>query len=904
MTTRSGLVALIVLLAIGSTAFAQETTGSVVGTIEDTSKAVLPGVTVTVSGPSLLGAKTAVTNERGEYTIRLVPPGRYVVTAELASFATVVRPDIEVRVGQSASVDLQLSPAAVSETMEVRAEAPVIDMRNTSRNFTVDSEAIAFIPLGIAQHYNDLWGVAPGVADTAATFPDRQPSVNGAAVSQNKVYVDGIDAGDHVNAGTTTNINHAVIQEVGISTGALEAQSGFGTGGVMNIVTRSGGNSYRGGASIFLTPKRWNDSNLPGTSPADVETYYPEVHLGGPIQRDRLWFFASDKYLYENEGIFNVSAYRSKEKSHELYAKLTYQPAERHRLTYTYQRDRKLDDPSFGTATFGYDATPKGWFGGYMTGVNWNYQVGSKGLLHVVASYFDKPNSTDGRNGEAPRVQFANAAGAIVFTDGNYDRDQTNEQTRPYITASYTRSLVAGGSHDFKVSTELYPRTRRLNRLRMNTVEIYRDSPVYGPRQLWRVNTPRPAEGVENDTIDRAYAFALQDSWRPARALTVNGGIRYETNRTAIEGRTEPLLDFDSWSPRAGIAYQIDDKTVVKTSVSRIGEKFALDFAFSFFPNSVVFDTATSSQVNGVLDTFTTGAPSAATTTRNVSRPVPSVVEYVASIQRQLSGKVAVDVSFVQRRFGHFAESVDRNLIFDIPNKAFVGRVDPAFDALLDVVDTNRVQRSYRTLQVWVNRRLADRWQFNGNYTYGLDKQKGEFGYYSAANAALQFAYGERADEFFETVNGSRHNFKLSGSYTLPFDLTAGAYYKYLFGPRAARYVPGAARRHAGAEDHAVERPRGRRSAVQSRPARRPAGRRGRSQDRRHAPAELPAPESLPVRHAAAARDRDGVQPSEQCRATGLLLHEHRQPKLQHADWRPAPASGTAVLRLGVLDQR
>lgn len=777
MSNRCLLAVLVALLAIGSPAAAQETTGTIAGTIEDTSKAVLPGVTVMVTGPTLLGTKTTVTNERGEYTLRLLPPGRYGVTAELSGFATVVRRDIEVRVGQVASVDLQMSPAALNETMEVRAEAPVIDMRNTSRNFTVDSQAIALIPLGIAQHYNDLWSVAPGVADSAATFPDRQPSVNGAAISQNKVYVDGIDAGDHVNAGTTTNMNHAVIQEVGISTGALEAQSGFGSGGVMNIVTRSGGNSFSGGASIFLTPKRWNDTNLPGTTPADVETYYPEVHAGGPIQRDRLWFFASDKYLYENEGIFNVSAYRSIEKSHEFYAKLTYQPAERHRLTYTYQRDRKLDDPSFGTATFGYDATPKGWLGGYMTGVNWDYQIGSKGLLHVVASYFDKPNSTDGRNGNAPRVQYANAAGSILFTDGNYDRDQTNEQTRPYIMASFTRNLIAGGSHDFKASTELYPRTRRLNRLRMNKIEIYRDSPIYGPRQLWRVNTPRPAERVDNDTIDRAYAFALQDTWRPARKLTVNGGIRYETNRTAIEGREEPLLDFDSWSPRAGVAYQIDDKTVAKASVSRIGEKFALDFAFSFFPNSVVFDTATSSQVNGVLDTFTTGAPLAATTMRNVSRPVPSVVEYVASVQRQLPGKVAVDVSFVQRRFGHFAESVDRNLILDIPNKQFVGRVDPAFDALLDVVDTNRIKKSYRTIQVWVNRRLANRWQFNGNYTYGVDKQEGEFGYYSAANAALQFAYGDRAAEFFETVNGARHNVKLSGSYTLPFDVTAGVYY-------------------------------------------------------------------------------------------------------------------------------
>lgn len=769
---------LLMAVTIALPAYAQDTTGSIGGTVVDASRAVLPGVTVTVVSPALMGTKTTVTNERGEYFVRLLPPGTYEVRTQMAGFASIRRPGIEVRVAQTAAVDFEMAVAPVTETTEVRADPPVIDVRSTSRNFTVDPQAIALIPLGTSQQYTDLWVSAPGVRDTLATSSGSQlPSINGASGTQNKVYVDGIDAGDHVNASTTTYLNHSVIQEVGISTGAFEAQSGFGTGGLMNIVTRSGGNTFRGGASVFLTPKRFNDTNLPGTTPADVETYYPEGHLGGPVLRDRVWFFASNKYLYENRGIFNVAAYRTETRSHEFYTKLTYQPAERHRLTYTYQRDRRSADPSFGIPSFTFDATPKGWSGGYMTGVNWNYQVGTRGLINVVGSYFDKPNTTDGHNGTAPRIRFYNAAGQLQLTDGNYDRDQTNGQTRPYFTGSFTQNLIAAGSHDFKVSAELYPRTSRLNRLRLNVIEDYRDSPTLGPRQLWRVLTPRPLDTVENNTIDRAFAVAMQDSWRPARRLTVNGGIRYESNRTTIEGREEPLLDFDSWSPRLGAAYQIDDNTVVKSSVSRIGEKFALDFAFSFFPNSIVTDTATSSQVNGVLDVFTTGAPTAATTTRNVSRPVPSVIEYVFSVQRQLPGKIAVDVSYVQRRFGHFSESVDRNLILDIPNKRFVGRVDPAFDALFDVVDTGRVKRSYRTLQLWVNRRLANRWQFNGSYTYGIDKLTGEFGYFTAANAALQFAYGDRASEFFEEERGGRHNLKLSGSYTLPFDVTAGVYY-------------------------------------------------------------------------------------------------------------------------------
>jgi hypothetical protein len=781
MTRRVRFALLAVALTIASQAFGQEKTGSIGGTIVDPSNAALPGVTVTIASPALIGSKTAVTNEEGEYSIRLLPPGVYEIRTDLDGFAAMVRPGIEVRVGQAASVNFRLAMAAVAETTVVTGEPPVIDVRSTSRNFTVNAKAVELIPISTSQQYTDLWVIAPGVRDSTAVFSStvRAPSINGASVAQNKVFVDGIDAGDHVNAGTTTLMNQAVIEELAISTGAFEAHAGFGTGGLMHIVTRSGGNDLTGGLSLVLTPKRFNDTNIPGTQPNDIETWYPEGHLGGPILRDRLWFFITEKYLYESAGIFNVTAYRSETRGHEIYGKLSYSPAARHALTYTYQHDRRIEDPSFGTASFGYDATPVGYFGGYMTGVNWDYLITSRTVLNLLVSYFDKPNSTDGRNGNNPRTQFANAAGQIFRTDGNYDRDQTNEQTRPYISGSFSHNFALAGSHDVELSTEWYPQSRRLNRLRMNEVRIFRDSPEFGPQQLWRVLTPRPTGEVENDTVDRGLAFGLQDSWRPTQRLTVNAGVRYESNHTEINGRAEELLDQESWSPRLGLAYQVDDKTVVKASASRIGEKFALDFAFAFFPNSVVFDEARSSKVNGVLDVFTQGAPSAATTQRNLDRSVPSVMEYVLSVQRQLPGKVIVDVTYVQRKFGHFVDQIDRNLILDIENKKFVGRVDPRFDAMIDIVDTNRVKRNYRAVQLWLNRRLADRWQFNGSYTYAIEKQEGEFGYGTAANAALQFAYGDRSSDFFETETGGRHNVKLSGSYTFPWDITAGVYYGY-----------------------------------------------------------------------------------------------------------------------------
>jgi hypothetical protein len=779
MARRIQITFLAVFLAIAAPAIAQEKFGSIEGTVTDGTGSILPGVTVTVTSPALIGEKTAVSNEAGEYIVRSLGPGIYNVRTDLAGFTPMARPGVEVRVGQTAEVNFRLTMAALTETATVTAEPPVIDVRNTARNYTVNAEAVKKVPISIAQSYTDLWNVAPGVRDTNATNTTGFVLINGANATQNKVKVDGIDASDHVNAGNTTLLNQVIIEEVAVVTGAFEAEAGFGSGGLMNIITRSGGNQFEGGVSGVFTPQEWNDTNLPGTQPADIDTWYPEAHLGGPILRDRLWFFGSAKFLDQSEGTVNVTTHRKEIESTELYGKLTYRPSERHHLIYTYQQDRRTETPSSVNVLLTFDASPLGQFGGYMTGINWDFLVSNRSFLNVLVSYFDKPGSTDGMHGTARRAQYTNAAGALLFFDENYDRDLTNEQTRPYITGSFSHTTTFFGSHDLKAFTEWYPRSSRLTRTRMNEVHVYRDSPVYGPRQLWRVQTPRPAGEVENEAIDEGIAFAIQDSWRPLDRLTVNAGLRYESNHTIVEGRREDLLDWQHVDPRLGLAWQIDDKTVVKTSYSKIGEKFALDFAFGFYPNAIVFDTWESSQVNGVLDVFTEGAPSAATTTRNVERSVPGVNEWVIGLQRQLPGQVAVDVSYVRRRFSHFADTVDRNMILDIPNRRFVGRVDPNFNDLLDVVDSDRVNRTYDSLQLWVNRRLADRWQFNGTYTYAIDKQEGTFGYGTAANAALQFAYGDRASEFFEEERNPRQSLKLAGSYTFPWDITAGIYYSY-----------------------------------------------------------------------------------------------------------------------------
>ncbi|HET7712907.1 MAG TPA: carboxypeptidase-like regulatory domain-containing protein, partial [Thermoanaerobaculia bacterium] len=181
MTRRLGFAFLFMAFSVLSPLLAQEKTGSIAGTIVDSSGGALPGVTVTVTSPALIGSRSAVTNEHGEYLIQLLPPGTYQVRTELSGFGPMVRPGIEVRVSQNAAVNFRMATAVITETTTVTAEAPVIDVRNTSRNYTVDANAVALIPLGTGQQYTDLWVMAPGVRDTLATAGGAGlPSINGA----------------------------------------------------------------------------------------------------------------------------------------------------------------------------------------------------------------------------------------------------------------------------------------------------------------------------------------------------------------------------------------------------------------------------------------------------------------------------------------------------------------------------------------------------------------------------------------------------------------------------------------------------------------------------------------------------------------------------------------------------
>ena len=281
----------------------QELTGSLRGTITDTEGNPLPGVTVTISSPALMGTRSFVTTETGSFRFPSLPPGSYKVVAELKGFKTVERTDVIVRVGMTVTVDIQMEVAAVEEEITVVAASPVVDVQSSKLAVTVDSNMLKNIPM--RRDLYDIMTAAPGVVSEGVTYR-RTFSAHGATVRSNTTAFDGVNMNDPVVMYTLTNINFDVMDEVEIITAGHPASIGYTDGAYVNIVTKSGGNKFSGGATVYHTQEGLNQHLWTDEQVTAMKIAKPEVDkswfdgsftLGGPIMIDKIWFFTNGRYI-------------------------------------------------------------------------------------------------------------------------------------------------------------------------------------------------------------------------------------------------------------------------------------------------------------------------------------------------------------------------------------------------------------------------------------------------------------------------------------------------------------------------------------------------------------------------------------------------------------------------------
>jgi len=302
-------LALSVVLCFGVSAFGQQVTGEIQGTVRDPNGAVVPNVTVNIQGVNIGFKRTVQADADGVYHAREVPPGNYKVTMEATSgFAAQTKDNILVTIGNATTVDFAASTAAVGAVVTVAGEAAVIDPTETKAQSNITARQIDTLPKGT--------GFTSLLRTTVAVRPEPlggQYTINGSTGLENSFIVDGQETQNYYNGilRADNDIPYQALQEIQVKTSGFEAEFGGATGGVINAVTKSGSNEFHGEFGIQFSTQRWNAGPRPvltntlttQSSSGQILEYfpqnrdsgtneYPTASVGGPIIKNRLWFFA------------------------------------------------------------------------------------------------------------------------------------------------------------------------------------------------------------------------------------------------------------------------------------------------------------------------------------------------------------------------------------------------------------------------------------------------------------------------------------------------------------------------------------------------------------------------------------------------------------------------------------
>ncbi len=291
-------VAALSLALFATSAMAQtSTTGSIEGMVTDPNGAAVKGANVTATSPNLIKSQSTTTDDYGRFQILNLPPGTYKISVEAGGFAKFTSADFPVNLGKTSSADAQLQLQTASATVNVTGGAVVDSAQNTTGS-NVSTEQFSNFPT--QRTVQGLYTIAPTVTRSGlrdATGRDRDPSVAGSSGPENNYILDGVNTSDPAFGGSGANLPFEFVQEVEIKTGAYGAEYGKSTGGIFNVITKSGGNEFHGDVFGYGTTKGLvrEVKNFPFTGSAANGFSETDIggDIGGPIKKDKLWFFGA-----------------------------------------------------------------------------------------------------------------------------------------------------------------------------------------------------------------------------------------------------------------------------------------------------------------------------------------------------------------------------------------------------------------------------------------------------------------------------------------------------------------------------------------------------------------------------------------------------------------------------------
>ncbi|MFC1853856.1 TonB-dependent receptor domain-containing protein [candidate division CSSED10-310 bacterium] len=563
MKKYSVFLAIIMALVLGQVSEAA-LTGNITGKVIDSTGQPMPGVLVIVTGTGLPGARSDTTRQDGVYRIVLLPPGKYTLRAELTGFKTVEHQEIEVNINETTKLNFALEVATFEEVVVVTAEAPVLDTKSTTVGIHVDREFTERLPN--SDQFQDAFAMG------GATTGGDNPRVAGGTDYDNLYLYDGVDTTDPVTNTFSSNLNADAIEEVEVQTGGYSAEYGKAMGGIVNAVTKSGGNEFEG----IIRFKYENDAL--NSKRKDEETrgeytvkdnFEPTFSLGGPILKDKIWFFISYRRTQDHTSL-DVRESRDPETNDytltsidrdQLWqywvTKFNWAVNASHNIEVSYSSDPAVVpnyDPA-GTLNRSPQAQGHWEQGGDRVGMIWTY-------IHSSNLYFD---SKFGYFNSYIYQSPENDSGLPAIWDRRaniwyQNFDQIDDNDREKWSLSTIATFIKDswkGTHEFKTGLEYQSVTER-RYFNYTTGEYYAtdwyQTEREAPYRRYNILDPQ-AEKNRGHVV----SFFIQDSWEIVPGVTINPGLRYDRS-TYINKEGTTVHTFDGMiAPRLGLSWDLQN---------------------------------------------------------------------------------------------------------------------------------------------------------------------------------------------------------------------------------------------------------------------------------------------------------------------------------------------------------
>ncbi len=787
----------LLVLAAGFLTAQTRETAVIQGTVKDSLGSPLPGVTVWVLSPNMMGKPSATTGPDGGYRIPALATGTYEVNAELTGFTSAKITGIDIHANMTATVDLMMEQAKLETEVSVVGAAPVVDVTSSAlANTYISKDLLNSLPT--AQNTHAILNLAPGVTGLS-TYGGGDQDGNSWTIDGAEVSSSWFGGGQY-----STPIDYNVVEEEQVIALGAPAEYGGFTGAAVNIVTKSGGNEFHGDAQVLYRGDSWQSSNIKagdqewrllGETPA-TKYFSPSVHVGGPILRDKLWFFAGFEY-YKQTITLESTGKDSPRTLPKYYVKLTFQPTQKDRIqasyeTHTYTALRTQMD-NLVTADGNWDD-------------KWDSNLVNASYLHTFTadSIFElKFGANWGSWARYPSHKDRNKSGFWDLVNGTHACYWWSYQPDHKTTLRGTFSQRAdnlAGSHDFKIGVEA------------EQSGGYWDMTIPGDMYFLTLDN-QPYLGVKTHGYQGfsnwLFSFYVQDDWRINDSLVLNPGLRYNIARGKV-----PNIDETVWKPHMGIEPRLGlvwDITGKQTTVlkAHIGKYYDGTRSYNFWSLTPQGDTE-NYLWNSATATYDYWYTQFGANLYEVDPNVktPSMNQGVLGIEQVLGKNMSASVSVIYKKWLNFVDAVDLNATFEpvsyvnpntgetmtVYNQTNPGtqphylitnpKVGKDIGAAYPDIVMIDPSRKYVGLQLTFNKRYADRWQMSASYTYSKEE-----GSYSNAHTATG-SYGTGATGNYYDPNlqinlygrsaiSPPHVFKIMASYVLPWGINISGVYQY-----------------------------------------------------------------------------------------------------------------------------